>query len=147
MESTSPSPIGMMPRCSCSYEQVCHGEVVQFQTYTADDTVCPQPRARTRSVVGFLCQIPVDVHCTVFIVRALHPGVTFRVEMSHGCKFTCGTCQGFLEQVARLGAELTTDDVLIESVVTVDAHVVETCLLTLGDTHLLSESPTMFTSW
>ena len=57
--------------------------------------------------------------------------------MTHGCYLAIGTFEGLLaEEVAGLVAELAADNVLVDAVVTVDAHVADVGLLVLLDAHL-----------
>ena len=56
--------------------------------------------------------------------------------MSHLCNFTVRTFQCFLtEEVARTCTQLTTYDIFIQTVITVDAYVADAGLRTFGDTH------------
>ena len=118
-------------------EQVAHGEVVQFQTDTSDDTRLSPTERELNLVVRLTHQVPVDVHRSVLVVR-LHVGShLLGVEVSHRSQFTGRTRQGFLvEEVARLGAQFAAHHILVETVVTIDAHAADVCLLSLADTHL-----------
>ena len=52
-------------------------------------------------------------------------------------KLTGSTHQGLLrEEVTRLGAQLTTDHILVKTVVTIDTHMTESCQRTLLYAHL-----------
>ncbi len=77
-------------------EQVGHREVVELQSYSADDTCLSPTEGELHLVVGFRLQVPVDVHCSVLIV-GLYVGVDgFGVEMSHRCQVSSGTRQCLL---------------------------------------------------
>ena len=118
-------------------EEVGHREVVELQADTSDDTRLSPTKRELHLVVRLLFQIPVDVDCSVVAIGLRHGIDLLRVEVSHRCEFTSRTHQGILrEQVAGLCAQLTTDDVLIEAVVTIDADAADVSLRSFGDAHL-----------
>ena len=88
-------------------------------------------------VVGLLRQVPVDVHRTVLSIGLDIWCHLLWVEESHRGQLTCGTHEGFLgEEVSRLGAKLTAHHILVEAVVTIDAHMAQMGLRTFQHTHL-----------
>ena len=117
-------------------EEVAHREVVQLQTDAADDASLSPTQRELYLVIALLLQIPVDVHGSVLHI-GLHVGQhLLGLEVTHGCQLTLRALQGVLgEEVAGLGAQLATYHVFIQTVVTVDAHVVDVGLRTLLDTH------------
>ena len=118
-------------------EQVSHGEVVELESDTPDDTRLAPTKREFDLVIRLLHQIPVDVNRSVFVVR-LHVGsYLLGVEVSHRGQFASRTHQGFLvEEVARLRTQLTAHYILVETVVTIDAHTADVSLLSFEDTHL-----------
>ena len=118
-------------------KEVAHGEVGELDTHTSDDTCLSPTQRELQLVVGLLFQFPVDIDGAVIVVR-LDIGVDlFRVEEAHRGDFTCRTLDGVLrEEVARLGAQLTAYDLLVETVVTIDAYVADVCLRSFLDAHL-----------
>ena len=118
-------------------EEVGHREVIELQADTSDDTRLSPTKRELHLVVRLLFQIPVDVDGTVVAIGLRHGSYLFRIEVAHRCKFTSRTHQGILrEQVAGLRAQLTTDDVLIEAVVTIDTHAADVGLRSFCDAHL-----------
>ena len=70
-------------------EQVAHGEVVELDTYTADDTRLSPAERELQLVIGLLFQFPVNVDGAVLVV-GFDVGVHLLwVEMSHRGQLTC----------------------------------------------------------
>ena len=117
-------------------EEVCHGEVVELQTDAADDTCLSPSERELYLVVRLLHEVPVDVNRAVFVVW-LHIGIhLLSVEVSHGSYFTRTSLQGILgKEVARLGTQLASDDVLVQTVVTHDAYAADMSLRALLNAH------------
>ena len=117
-------------------EQVCHGEVIQLQTDTSDNTRLSPSKRELDLVVRLLFQVPVDVNSTILVVRHYFRVNLLWVEVSHRSQITNRTCQGiFREEVARLGTQFTTNHVFIQAVVTVDSHPTDMRLRSFLDTH------------
>ena len=69
-------------------EEVTHGEVIEFQTDTSDDTRLSPTQREFNLVIGFLHQIIANVHRSIFIVR-LHLRINlFRIKVPHRCQVT-----------------------------------------------------------
>ena len=118
-------------------QEVLHGEVGKLQTQLTDDTGLTPTGRELDLVVGLGGQVILNVHRSVFRIRYGHRIHVFRVEVSHLGQFTYGTHQGVTaEELARFRTQLTTDNVFIQAVVTVDDDPVDRCLRTLLDTDL-----------
>ena len=118
-----------------SVEEVAHGEVVQLQTDTTDDTRLSPTERELNLVVRLLLKVPVDVDGSVLIVKLCVGTDRLRVEVTCGGQFAGCTHKRLLrEEVTGLRGQLATDNILVEAVVTVDADVVEVSLLVLDDT-------------
>ena len=118
-------------------EEVGHREVVKFQAHATDDARLSPTQRELNLVIRLLLQVPVHVHRSVFSMR-LHVGAhLLGVEMSHRGQFARRThdCV-FREEVARLRAQLTTNNILIEAVVSVDAHTADMRLRSFKYAHL-----------
>ena len=118
-------------------EEVAHGEVVECESHASDDTGLSPTQRELHLVVGLLLKHPVEVDGTAFVVGLDVRVDLFRVEVSHGGDLTIGTHDGLLgEQVAGLGAQLTSYHFLVEAVVAIDADVAQVGLRTFQHTHL-----------
>lgn len=117
-------------------KEVGHGEVVELQSHTSDNARLSPSKRQLNLVVGLLLQIPVDIHRSVLVVGMRDWIDRLGVEVTHGSNLSRGTLQGLSgEEVARLRAQLTADDILIESIIAIDADTADTRLLALEDTH------------
>ena len=118
-------------------KQVAHGEVVQLNTYTTDDTRLSPTERELQLVVRLLLEVPLNINSTILVIGFGNWVDLLRIEESHRGNFTSRTRQSFLgEQVAWLGAQLTTNDLFIQTVVTINTNLIDMSLRTLLDTHL-----------
>ena len=118
-------------------EQVGHREVVELQSHTSDDTRLSPTERELNLVVRLLFQVPVHIHGTVLIAGLDVGNHLFGVEVAHRGQLTCRTCDGFFrEEVAGLGVQFAAHHILVETVVTVDAHMAQVGLLVLHDAYL-----------
>ena len=118
-------------------EEVRHREVVEFQTDTSDDTRLSPTQRELYLVVRLLFEVPVDVNGAVVAIGLRHGSDLLRIEVSHRCQLASRTHEGiFREEVAGLGAEFASDNVLVEAVVTIDSYAADMSLRTFRDTHL-----------
>ena len=117
-------------------QEVLHGEVRKLQTQLTDHT-CLSPTGRELNlVVRLRCQVILDIHCSVLRIRYRLRLHIFRIEMSHLGNFTNGTHQVFTaEQHTWLGTKLTTYDIFIQTVVTINDYTVDGSLRAFLDTY------------
>ena len=84
-------------------------------------------------VVGLRLEVVDDVHSAVFGIGYWAWVHLLGVEVTCLGQFTCRTDKvGLREEFTWTGAKLATDDVFVESVVTVDDHLVDACWRTFN---------------
>ena len=117
-------------------EEVSHWEVIQLQTNTSNNTRLTPTKWKFNLVVWLLLKIIVDVYSTIFIVWNWYRINRLRIKVAHWSQFTCRTLKCFLrEKVTWLCTQFTTNNILVKAVITINLHTIDTCLLSLSDTH------------
>ena len=124
-------------------QEVAQREVVELDTHTTNDTCLSPTQRQLQLVVGLLLQVPVDIHGTVLVV-GFHIGTDgLSIEITHLGYLTIRTHQRLLgEEVTRLGTQLTTYHFLVQTVVTIDVHLIQVGLRTFLYAHLQIDAVT-----
>ena len=121
-------------------EDILEGEVGELQAGTQEDARL-SPTERELHLVAALCGEGIgDVYRSRLSIGANVfenlLGEVFWVELSHRGQFAHGALNGFhREEVAGLGAEFATDNVVIHAVVSGKSDAVERGLCAFGDAH------------
>ena len=121
-------------------QEILHGEVGELQAQLTDHTRLSPTGGELDLVVRLRDQVILNIYRTIFRIRQGHGIHVLRVEVSHLSQLTYGTYQVLsTEKHTRLRAQLTTDNILIQSVVPLDNDLVDGCLRAFLDTDLQSD--------
>ena len=117
-------------------QQVGQREVSELQTQLTDDTGLSPTGREFHLVVSFGYQIVTYIYSSVFRSWLNIRFDLFRVKVSHLLDFTHRTHQVFTaEQVTRTGTEFTAYYVFVQTVVTIDADLINGSLTAFVNTH------------
>ena len=121
-------------------QEVLHREVGELQAQLTDHTGLSPTGRELDLVVRLRDQVILNIHRTILRIGQWDGIHVLRIEVSHLRQLTHGTHQVLTaEQHTRLRTQLTTDNVLIQTVISFDDHLIDSSLRTLLNTDLQSD--------